>query len=161
MDITKLAEAGGIFFILTFIHFVVDWVFQSHHEAMNKHNNTLIRAKHCLVYTVGFLPIMAVFQFKAWEMIAACLILFASHFIEDTYIPVYFWAKYIRRPSEMIDLQPHYQMMSDGRFVCYPTNDKEGFFEFAKTPIGKILVIVVDQIIHLIFLLPLVWMALN
>ena len=29
------------------------------------------------------------------------MILFVSHFVEDTYIPVILWAKWIRRPPQM------------------------------------------------------------
>lgn len=160
MDITKLANAGGIFFLLTFVHFVVDWIFQTHKEAMVKHTNHLIRAKHCIIYTIGFIPIMFLMKLELWEIFASCLILFFSHFIQDTYITVYLWAKYIRKPSEMFELNK-YQVCKNNQIVSYPANDKEGFIEFVKTPLGKILAIVVDQIIHLTFLIPVVWLALN
>ena len=150
MNINNLALAGGIFFIFTFVHFVVDWIFQTHKEAMAKHNNPLVRARHCLIYTLGFIPIMFLFKFEAHEIYISSLILFFSHFVEDTYIPVFLWVKYVRRPAEMYPM-----------FRLEPFDEKAAFGDFARTPLGKILIIVVDQLIHMIFLIPLVWMALN
>lgn len=34
--ITELGAIGGIFALLTFVHFAIDWIFQSHAEAMAK-----------------------------------------------------------------------------------------------------------------------------
>ncbi len=97
-----LALGGGLFAIMVFIHFAVDWVFQSHAEAMAKHNNWRVRARHCMIYTLGFLPLIA---FLSWCRVLhhsqywlSLAILFFSHFVEDTYLPVYYWAKLIRRP---------------------------------------------------------------
>ena len=164
MDMNKLALCGGIWFILTMVHFFVDWIFQTHAEAMVKHNKPKVRLKHCLVYTIGFIPVMFLLNLQLWEIYAGCAILFLSHFIEDTYVPVFLWAKYVRRPPEMTvsGRSTIRRLVRKGReLVPYPRNDKEGFEIFAGTPIGKILVIVVDQIIHILFLLPLVWLAMN
>lgn len=143
-----VAMMGGLFAFFTFIHFLVDWVFQSHTEAMIKHNNAKVRAKHCGIYTLGFLPILLVFwhvqALAGWQVCLSLAILFFSHFVEDTYLPVYLWAKYIRRPPEMASQDP-----------------KKGFVEFIQTPLGKILMIAIDQIIHLAFLFPIVWMVLH
>lgn len=97
----KLALGGGLFALFAFVHFFVDWIFQSHAEAMVKHNNPKIRAKHCLIYTLGFVPLMWLLGFETWEWVAGLNILFWSHFYLDTYHGVYLWAKYIRRPPEM------------------------------------------------------------
>lgn len=94
----EIALAGGLFAILALVHFVVDWVFQSHSEAMVKHNNPKVRAKHCAIYTLGFLPLFYLFGFEWWEWLIGANVLFWSHFVEDTYVPVFLWAKYIRRP---------------------------------------------------------------
>ena len=37
--VLTIALMGGLFAVLAFIHFFVDWIFQSHAEAMVKHNN--------------------------------------------------------------------------------------------------------------------------
>jgi hypothetical protein len=141
----SIALMGGIFSVLTFIHFFVDWIFQSHAEAMVKHNNPKIRAKHCLIYTVGFVPFFLFCNFSWIEWIIALNILFWSHFCEDTYIPVMIWAKYIRKPPEM---NP-------------PADPIKGFIEFVNTPLGKILMIVIDQIIHILFLFPIAYIILR
>src|SRR5271163_1367015 len=99
----NIALLGGIFAILSFIHFFVDWIFQSHAEAMVKHNNPKIRAKHCAIYTAGFVPLFLLCDFSWLEWFVALNILFWSHFYLDTYHGVYLWAKYIRRPPEMTE----------------------------------------------------------
>ena len=145
----KIMLGGGLFSVLAFIHFFVDWIFQSHAEAMVKHNNPKIRAKHCLIYTLGFVPVLFfcwhVGALLAWQFAASLLILFISHFGEDTYLPIFYWAKYIRRPPEMAP----------------PADPKVGFGAFVQTALGKILMIAIDQIIHLAFLFPIVWFVLH
>lgn len=157
-----IALSGGLFAILTFIHFFVDWIFQSHAEAMVKHNNPKVRAKHCAIYTLGFVPLLIAFiHFGAltWkEFTISLLILFVSHFCEDTYLPVYFWAKHIRKPPQMFQL--YERMKSDGS-VAFELDPKRGFKLFVETSIGKILMIVIDQIIHLAFLFPIVWFVIK
>lgn len=103
--LVTLCLGGGLFAIMVFIHAFTDFVCQTHYEAMNKHNNAKIRARHCLVYTVGFLPLLALLTFfgalTGWELFFAINILFWSHFVEDTYYPVVLWAKFIRKPPCM------------------------------------------------------------
>lgn len=142
-NIQYLSQAGGLFAVFTFIHFFVDWIFQIHSEAMVKHNHPWIRAKHCFIYTIGFFPIMFWIGFTGIEFAIASLILFGSHFAEDTYLPIYLWAKWIRKPPEMQE------------------NPVIGFGEWVKTPLGKILMIVIDQIVHLTFLWPVVYLAMK
>lgn len=140
--------SGGLLAALCFIHFFVDWIFQSHTEAMAKHANAKIRAKHCAIYTAGFVPMLGFFlylrELTIFEFLASLTILFVSHFCEDTYYPVFLWAKHIRKPSEM---------------AC--EDQKEGFKRFIETPIGKILMITIDQIIHITFLLPIVYFVIH
>lgn len=194
--------AGGLLSILTFIHFFVDWIFQSHAEAMVKHNNWKVRAKHCAIYTLGFVPLLLVFfvvnQLTALELGLSLAILFVSHFCEDTYIPVFWWARYIRRPPsvrweiKIVDgkgklFDPKGQAVEvipagdDWRFDLANTVQQEesyydtcrkldaanktlhmrGFAEFVETSIGKILMIAIDQIIHITFLFPVVYFVLH
>jgi hypothetical protein len=158
-----MATMGGLFAIFTFVHFFVDFILQTHAEAMAKHNNAIVRARHCLIYTVGFIPLILVLKFTAIEFTIALNILFWSHFIEDTYYPVFLWAKYVRRPPEMVEPWKETYLRIDGveAIKVHPPDAKRGFIEFVNTPLGKILMIAVDQIIHLSFLFPLVWMAIN
>jgi hypothetical protein len=116
--------------------------------------------------------------------------LFVSHFIEDTYLPVVYWALHVRRPPEMrwtIKLEngvgklynPDGTLYHDLLFkpwrwdLATSVTDKKslkiankqlvlrGFMEFIDTTLGKILMIAVDQIIHLSFLVPIVWLVLR
>lgn len=158
-----LCLGGGLFAILVFIHAVVDFIFQTHFEAMNKHNNPKIRARHCLVYTIGFLPILlALHYFNAitwFEFFISVNVLFWSHFYLDTYQGVYLWAKHIRKPPEMTS--PQKSTNVDGYVTVEPADPKKGFMEFIQTTLGKILMISIDQISHFAFLWPIVYMALN
>ena len=159
MTVETLGIAGGLFFLLTFNHFVVDWLFQTHKEAMEKPVNNLVRARHCLIYTVGFLPLLLLLGLNFFELYLSLIILFLSHFVIDTYVPVYLWVKYVRKPPEMS--MPAHKISHNNQWIDYPANDKDRFVEFTKTPLGKIITITVDQIIHILFLIPLMWMALN
>jgi hypothetical protein len=143
----QLAEAGGLFALLTFFHFVADWLPQSHAEAMAKSTNARVRAWHCAIYAAGMALPLSWFGLTAPEFGVSVLVLFVSHFIEDTYIPVLLWAKYIRKT-------PEFTFKGD-------RSDKSAFIEWATTPLGKILMIAVDQIIHLAFLWVPVYFALN
>lgn len=160
----KLMLGGGLFAVLGFIHFFVDWVFQSHAEAMVKHANAKVRAKHCAIYTLGFVPllvfILCVGALTWWQLLACVFILFVSHFYEDTYIPVYLWAKWIRRPPEMTE--PIKEATNiDGYVKVKDPDPKEGFGLFIQTTLGKILMITIDQIIHFAFLFPIVWFVMS
>lgn len=161
--IVKIGVGGGLLAILVFIHFLVDWIFQTHKEAMNKHNKPWVRARHCGIYAVGFIPFLTVLvsigSLSFLEYFISLNILFWSHFVEDTYYPVYLWAKYIRRPAEMTE--PIKEAGFDGYINVLPPDPRKGFLLFINTTLGKILMIAVDQIIHIAFLIPIVWMALN
>lgn len=134
-----LALVGGTAFLLAFVHFVVDWGFQSHTEAMKKARDFKVRARHCYIYTLGFAPLMY-FMFPDWrDLVFSLTVLWWSHFLIDTYIPVYFWAKYLRKPPQMVK----------------PPNELEGFTAFAKEPLGLVLVIAMDQAWHILFLFPI------
>lgn len=154
-----IALMGGLFAVLAFIHFFVDWIFQSHAEAMVKHNNPYIRAKHCLIYTLGFTPLFWLVGFGRLEWMIGLNILFLSHFYLDTYHGVYLWAKYIRRPPEMV--QPRKITGFDGYVSILPPDAKAGFVEFVQTPLGKILMIAIDQISHLSFLWVIVYLIMR
>jgi hypothetical protein len=160
----KLMLGGGLFAVFGFVHFFVDFIFQSHSEAMVKHNNPKIRAKHCAIYTAGFIPLLLVCYFAGalvmWQLVASVLILFVSHFYLDTYHGVYLWAKHIRRPPEMTEPIKESSNI-DGYVNLLSPDPKKGFVQFVQTTLGKILLIVVDQIFHLIFLWPIVWLVMS
>lgn len=162
-NLVRLCLAGGLFAILTLNHFTVDFIFQTHWEAMNKHANWRIRTLHCTVYTVGFLPVLWLLHrwsaLTVGEVLASLAILFCSHHVQDTYVSVVWWAKHIRRVPEM-----QYRI-GDGHLYRNIYTQKEldraGFLTFIGTPLGKLLMVAIDQIIHLSFLLPICWMAVS
>src|ERR1017187_7628830 len=129
--VLQIALGGGLFGVLAFVHFFVDWIFQSHAEAMVKHNNPKIRAKHCAIYTLGFLPLFYLFGFTWQEWLIGVNVLFWSHFVEDTYLPVFLWAKYIRRPPEMTE--PWKKTGLDGYITLGPPDPKKGFNLFIRS----------------------------
>lgn len=151
MTVIELAQMGGVFALLVFCHFVVDWLFQSHDEAMKKSVDSFVRARHCLIYTFGFVPLLWALKLNLIELSASVVILFVSHFFEDTYYPVMLWVKHVRRPPEFRD-------MTIEHFPRTLT-DKEAFIKWFSTPLGKIIGIVVDQLIHITFLLPIAYFA--
>lgn len=185
----QIARHGGLLSMLVLVHFVVDWVFQTHAEAMAKHNNARVRARHCAIYTVGFGPILIYLGFRQWDLALAMAILFFSHFVEDTYWPVVLWAKYIRRPpcmgwrvgfeggkgqlinpdGEVLDHALSFNQqrwdvamgVKDARELkdAQRALDRLGFIEFIGEALGKILMIAIDQIVHICFLVPIVWMT--
>lgn len=138
------ATAGGLFAVLAFIHFFADWIFQTHREATNKHNNPFIRGRHCLVYTAAFVPFMLLIGISGWSLLVSIATLFLSHFIIDTYVPVFLWARYMRRVPALIK----------------STDKQTTFKQLWEQPVYPILFITIDQICHLTFLWPIVLIAL-
>ncbi len=160
LPVAAIAQIGGIFALLVLVHFVADWVFQSHAEAMAKPKDHWVRARHCFIYTVICLGAITLTTWPSFEAVAWMAgILFFSHFFEDTYLPVFVWAKLIRKPPEMfppakrvIDLKKTGAEATE--IVPSPPPRMKEFVEFASSPLGKILLIAIDQIVHLVFLLP-------
>lgn len=146
MNPTFAAQLGGIFALLTFLHFVVDWGMQTHHEAMHKATNPWVRARHCGIYTIGLMAPTLLWlssNLQAWEAILAANILFWSHFFEDTYKLVYLWARYVRQvPGLRLDGVDAFKT------------------EFGK-PLSLLLFITIDQLVHLAFLFPLAYFILS
>jgi hypothetical protein len=145
-----VVRAGGVFVALASVHFVADFVFQSHATAMAKHDHWRVRLAHCLVYGGFFVPLfVAIGWLDSWKMSASLVVLIGSHFIEDTYAPVVLWARHIRKPSEMMRNTTTRPIL--GGLFTWTTPDPElvGFREFIRTPLGAILMVSIDQIVHL------------
>ncbi len=144
-----LATAGGLLFFLTFFHFIFDWIPQSHADATAKSKDWWIRAVHVTIYTsLMLLPIMAIL----WEPLGvrtsavkmplylgiSLIVTWVTHFIEDTYIPVVLWAKYIRKIPEYQDLKK-----ADTALLG---------MDAIQSTVTIILFIVIDQLVHITFL---------
>lgn len=185
MSIHSLALTGGVFAVLVFWHFLSDWVFQSHKEALAKAKDWRVRLRHVTVYSTLFLPLFWLVGFWGAKAAFAWLLLMFSHFVIDTYIPVMLWAKYLRRAPQFKDVVPPVtftkeqmeQMMagtlpmivnpprkgwSDHEVdrITYKS-DGEAFYAFFMTPVGAILCITMDQFLHIGFLLPIAWLMVH
>lgn len=135
----QLASIGGVFALLVWVHFVVDWIFQTHYEAMNKTKNNDIRSVHCLKYAVGFVPVLFLIGAR-WPMVLfACAVLYLSHYWEDTYKPVIWWMRHVRQVPGL--------------------KDEAAVMTFLSTNLGFMLLIAVDQIVHITVLVPIAWMV--
>lgn len=140
---SSFTEGTALFVLFVFIHFVADWVFQSHKTAMAKSTNGWVRAGHCLIYTAFFIPpLIVLMPMQLWPLFGtAVLLLFLTHWTGDSYLPVYVWARWFRRiplPKEHLSWHPHV------------------LATLAEKPINLILFIVIDQIWHIAWLWPVV-----
>jgi hypothetical protein len=132
-----LSQLGGIMFLLMLLHFVADWMTQTEKIAVHKHDDWHVRSVHCTIYTLCFLPILFFMPLYSVAAVMSFLTLWISHFVLDSYVPVWAWARYIRRPDMPV-------------------------LTWMKTQLGCIIFIVVDQIFHILFLLvPATFIILN
>jgi len=151
-----IADFGGYLFLLTFAHFIVDWGFQSHWEAMNKATNWKVRARHCTVYLVGMLLVSYWMGITSTLELGFCVVaLWLSHFLIDTYLPVYVWARYVRRPPQMLNNLRDVNLDSRTGELAVSGKMLRDFKSFAETPIGLFLVIAIDQAWHIFFFVPI------
>lgn len=137
------AAAGGLFALLTFIHFFGDWLFQTQFEAINKSKSRRVRARHCTIYTLFFVPVLAMLTTTFVSFLACIVILWGSHYVIDTYVPVLLWARYLRKIARLQKADEEEEL-------------GEAFVSLWKEPVYPILFIAVDQIFHLMFLWPVV-----
>jgi hypothetical protein len=151
-----IAISGGLFAFLTFIHFFADWVFQSQFEAVNKTKNSLVRARHCTIYTAFFVPAILLIGLTGWQIPVALLTLWLSHYFIDTYVPVFLWARWFRKIPEL----QKKNLSIKSEHCSFNKDEKQVFAELWSQPVYPILFIAVDQIFHLTFLWVVVLLAL-
>lgn len=163
MNMLLTAALGGVFAVLVFWHFLADWVFQSHAEAMAmaKAKDRKVRAWHCFKYAATFVPVFWYTEISSTLSGILLAILFGSHYIIDSYVPVMLWAKYLRKAvqfelvGKQVPHQPWQDKVVEQRGY---ENDEEAFKAFASTPLGLILLITMDQFFHIAFLLPIAYL---
>jgi len=148
--IEYLADFGGLFALYMLWHFAVDFGAQTHAQG---HGKSVRNAKgngyllaHCLTYTV-LMVIPLYFFLPRWDLLVAAVILWGSHMIGDTYWPVYLWYRFIRRPPLP---EGHAGWSMEAAGVRIRENPGDG-----------VILMVVDQVYHLTFLLPMIWMVLH
>jgi hypothetical protein len=140
-----LTVIGSLFSLAVFWHFVADWFPQSHQEALAKSQNADTRAWHCSKYTLVMMaPLIGTNLItRPYVAFACAMILYVSHYIIDSYVPVLLWAKYLRKHPAFDNVM----------------SDKDAFKAMASTNIGLILIITMDQLFHIAFLLPVITLA--
>jgi hypothetical protein len=141
-----IALAGGLYVPLVFWHFIADWLTQTEKAAQEKSHNKGILARHCAIYTIFFIPFIYIYDLGLVFGLLCGLILYGSHFLGDTYLPVFWWAKYIRKmtyaahPDIKIRVTKPDQVFGDGQFI-----DRGMLFKPS-------LILTIDQLWHLTFL---------
>ncbi|MBS1722674.1 MAG: DUF3307 domain-containing protein [Armatimonadetes bacterium] len=136
-----LEAVGGALAILFGVgHMVGDWLLQSDEMAMNKTTNIKVRAVHCLIYTMVLAGVMffwrsdpIVWAGKWPEYFLAVAWLYASHFVIDSYKPLFKFR----------------QLTGD---KCAKTIDD--FKANFGTTRGFVVYVTLDQLFHLLCLLP-------
>jgi hypothetical protein len=156
IPLETIALAGGLFVPLAIWHFVADWLTQSEYTAEVKHEGNLELTVHCFVYTVFFIPFLFLYGLPLWAGIVAGSILFWSHWIGDRGIPVWLWARYIRRMTYV----PSYEIQKRERMTVPKDLFRDGQFLNVSFYFRPVLVIVVDQLWHLLWLWSIVGLAL-
>ena len=99
----SFCACGGIFVLLMFVHFLADWMMQTDAMAKRKADeSTWMLVVHSATYAAVFMPILYVMFHRSVHMtVSSTLTLMMSHGAIDTYTPIWLWARYVRRPSEM------------------------------------------------------------
>jgi hypothetical protein len=147
MSLEQIALLGGLYVPLVFWHFVVDWLTQTEKMAEAKSENVVVLLLHCTIYTVLFVPILWLYDLGTEQVFLAGFALFTSHVVGDTYVPVWFWVRYIRRMT----YQPGGS--GDRARILHPEDifrvgqQLDTSFYFKPS-----LVLVIDQLWHLAFL---------
>lgn len=137
----QLAEFGGIMFALMIVHAIGDWIFQWQWMAENKVKKWEVRFWHCAIYSTCFIPIAVLLNMSSIEFRIMFWYIFITHFLIDSYKPLYWFRKLGR----------------DKRADTWET-----FKEAFNTPDGFYLLVTLDQIFHLLSLIPVgIWMVMN
>jgi hypothetical protein len=115
-------DIGSLFAIMVLAHFVFDWLPQPESWALVKHEDVFIRVLHSIVYSVPMAVLFGVIIYMDFDRFGyILLLLFIGHVLEDTYWFPVWWLKNVRKTSKSL---------------------------FEGLNLG--LLIVVDQIVHLI-----------
>lgn len=124
---------------LTAAHFVGDWFLQTDFIQQNKARNSRLRWLHVFLATlptgVGLLFLSA----DPKMLSAVYLWLVGSHWLIDSYLPLYWWRKVVMRDPECESI--------------------ERFAAAFNTPRGMVVYVAMDQMLHFFCLIPAaVWL---
>lgn len=129
-------KIGGILALLVFAHFAIDWLSQTDTNAKLKSSHWPTLFWHSFTYACLMTPLMFLGSPSPMFILQSWLLLFTSHIIIDTYFPVFYWAKYIRRI-------PGLRVKQDLKTV------------FETDPLSMIVCLVADQLFHVAVLVAL------
>ena len=144
-------DAGGIFAILMFVHFLADFIHQGFSKKESKSYTDLATLKHSFIYTIHFLPLMIFLQMQMWEVVAGFIWLLLTHFIVDTHYFTKKWVFNLYHPEDPFS----YRIKDSSRGVLHAAYNK-----WRQTPDGRVMFFVLDQIQHATTLWPIVLMIL-
>jgi len=156
IPLETIALAGGLFVPLVVWHFLADWCTQSEYSAEVKHEGNWELTAHCLLYTFLFVPFLYLYGLPLWAKIAAGSILLWSHWTGDRGIPVWLWARYIRKMTCVLNLET----LERERMTVPKDLFRDGQFLNTSFYFRPILVIVIDQLWHLLWLWAIVGLTL-
>ena len=139
----------------------MDWLFQSQSEAVAKATSPRVRAWHCLTYAAPFVPILYLMGLSG-GIIACVAWLWLSHFIIDSYVPLFLWAKHIRKFPGLANQEPDDESLLPPAVegMAEEQRQEAAFADLFHNPVSAIILITVDQIFHLICLWPIIGLAL-
>ncbi len=151
-------------FVLVLCHFAFDWLYQSHAEAIAKSKDRTVRFWHCCKYAVPFVPVLWALGMNSLRLNVSFAILFVTHYVIDSYVPVMLWAKHLRKAPQfdlVIRTPFHVHGWHDKEIEVTFKSDVDAFKAMAGTPLGLILIIVMDQFLHITCLLPIAFLAIK
>jgi hypothetical protein len=126
-----------------FVHFLADWLMQTDSMAKRKASeSTWMLVVHSATYAAMFAPLLYfALDRSVYMTVTSTLMLMMSHGAIDTYTPIWLWARFFRKPSEMQD------------------NPVGGFTAWCAKPYGFTLTMGIDQFMHACFLMPVAAMV--
>jgi len=91
-------------------HFVMDWLFQTQWEAINKSKKWFPLLVHCSIYSIGFIPVFLWYKINFLWLI----FIFISHIILDSRRFSKWWIKNIKKVKQDTMSESFYQILLIG-----------------------------------------------
>ena len=132
-----------MFVVAATVHFIVDFLFQTHETAVNKKQNNSVLFRHCSWYAVWVSLAFSAALFKFGNLyytvgVAAVFgALLISHYYIDNGFLMILWAKYIHKNPRFEGVKS----MDEG--------NKALFEDCLENPFRPTIYIAVDQIMHI------------
>lgn len=138
-----MEKFGGAMMVLMIGHMIGDWLLQNQWMADRKTKNLWVRTLHVTIYTFVLWNVMvfwwndpAVWLNRKDDLSWLACWIFWSHFVIDSYKPLYWFRRLGRDPQ---------------------TKSIETFRAHFGTPSGFMVYVTLDQVFHMVTLLPVAW----